>query len=60
VAVAMRWREPEVLRRNLRSGKENYMRDRGRAKEETPSVDTVAVYRIEGMAFESRQRRQGL
>ena len=36
------------------------MRDRGRAKEETPSVDTVAVYRIEGMAFESRQRRQGL
>lgn len=28
------------------------MRDRGRAKEETPSVDTVAVYRIEGMTFE--------
>jgi|KBSSwiStaDraftv2_1062776.scaffolds.fasta_scaffold70969_2 hypothetical protein len=30
------------------------MRDRGHAKEETPSVDTVAVYRIEGIAFESR------
>jgi len=28
------------------------MRDRGHAKEETPSMDTDAVYRIEGMTIE--------
>jgi hypothetical protein len=32
------------------------MRDRGHAKDETPSTDTEAVYRIEGMTIEWVER----